>query len=632
MKNEFIKNFLIKYIENPDPQYAIMLKGNWGSGKTFFINKWIEDYKEKLGEEIILEPIYVSLYGLKDTAQITTEIDRKLHPILYSKGVKMIKKLLKVAGKIVLRTNVDFDINNDNKKDMQINATLDSLSLLTSKSDKDLNIGSKLIIFDDLERCNIDIKNLLGYINSFVEHGACHVIIIGDETKVEDKDKLQEFKEKTIGREFEIVTDEENALNCFIEEMKLTEWIIKNKEFILDCFKSTKCNNLRLLRQSLYDFNILYNELELELIQEKKSECFLKSLLGTYIVIYSEYRGQNYQVLKEWNPHSISHIWGDKDDEKKNIVNKYNPIECKYDINIFNNDNIKQIINEIETGCSLKNYVEDLLKQMNKEISLYEKLTSFSRLSNAEFKEAYKDLKEKVKNKEIPNMYQMGEVIGLLIRIEQNNICTITEELLDNIKTYIKEQYDSINNKEELYKTRTSFYYGLNSWNRRTDSIEEKNDIVDFLEKQFNERKGKLKNEMEEALLNLNDENVKSLINLSTKSTPDNATTYQLTSVFKNIDAKTITTKILDLNNGSLIELCLFFDYHYMFNSYTKNIADRWEGDLTTLKGLKKNLETALERRKLIDRYALQELIKYIKGAIKRANKETNPINIENNN
>lgn len=618
MKNEFIKNFLIEYINNPDPQYAIMLKGNWGSGKTFFINKWIEDYKKRLDKNIILEPIYVSLYGLKDTAQITTEIDRKLHPILYSKGVSTITNLLKLAGKIVLRT--DIDLNNNTEEDVQINATLDSLSLLTSKGDKDSNIGSKLIIFDDLERCTIDMKNLLGYINSFVEHGACHVIIIGDETKVEDTKILQEFKEKTIGREFEIVTDEENALDCFIEEMKLTEWIEKNKEFILDCFKSTKCNNLRLLRQSLYDFNVLYNELDSNLIN--KGETLLKSLLGTYIVIYSEYRGQNYQVLKEW----------DKDDKKKNIVNKYNPIECKYDINIINNDNIKQIINEIETGCSLKNYVEDLLKQMNKEISSYEKLTFFSRLSNAEFKEAYKDLKEKVKKKEIPNMYQMGEITGLLIRIKQNGIeNNIPKYLLKSIKTYIKEQYDSINNEEYLYKTRTFFYHGLNSWNIRTDLIEE-NDIVVFFNKQFNEMKGKLKNEMEEALLNLDDKNVKNLINLSTKSTPNNATTYQLTSVFKNIDAKTIATKILDLNNGSLIELCLFFDYHYMFNSYTKNIADGWEGDLATLKGLKENLEAALEKRKLIDRYALQELIKYIKGAIKRADKETNPINIENNN
>lgn len=620
MKNEFIKNFLIKYIENPDPQYAIMLKGNWGSGKTFFINKWIEDYKKRLDKNIILEPIYVSLYGLKDTAQITTEIDRKLHPILYSKGVKMIKKLLKVAGKIVLRTNVDFDINNDNKKDMQINATLDSLSLLTSKSDKDLNIGSKLIIFDDLERCNIDIKNLLGYINSFVEHGACHVIIIGDETKVEDKDKLQEFKEKTIGREFEIVTDEENALNCFIEEMKLTEWIIKNKEFILDCFKSTKCNNLRILRQSLYDFNTLYNKLNSELIN--KGECILKSILGSYIVIYCEYKGSNHDILKNWTPYYFPLGLGNKDDENiKQIIDKYKQIEYDYNINVLNAENVKQIINEIETGCSLKNYVEDLLKQMNKEISLYEKLTSFSRLSNAEFKEAYKDLKEKVKNKEIPNMYQMGEVIGLLIRIEQNNICTITEELLDNIKTYIKEQYDSINNKEELYKTRTSFYYGLNPYNR-IDSEKGKH-IKDFEEEQFNDRDSKLKNEMEKSLLNINNDNVKSLIDLSTKSSCDKRTTYQLTSVFKNIDAKTIAKKILNLNNESLMELCQFFSYHYMFNCDTKNIAYSWNDDLVTLQNLKQVLELALEKRKLVDRYTLQELIKHIEEAIKR---------IENNN
>lgn len=617
MKNEFIKNFLIEYINNPDPQYAIMLKGNWGSGKTFFINKWIEDYKKRLDKNIILEPIYVSLYGLKDTAQITTEIDRKLNPILYSKGVEITKKFLKLAGKIVLRT--DINLNNDNEKEMQINATLDSLSLLTSKGDKDSNIGSKLIIFDDLERCNIDIKNLLGYINSFVEHGACHVIIIGDETKVEDKDKLQEFKEKTIGREFEIVTDEENALNCFIEEMKLTDYIGNNREFILGCFKSTKCNNLRILRQSLYDFNTLYNKLNSELIN--KGECILKSILGSYIVIYCEYKGSNHDILKNWTPYYFPHGLGNKDDENiKQIIVKYKQIEYDYNINVLNAENVKQIINEIETGCSLKNYVEDLLKQMNKEISLYEKLTSFSRLSNAEFKEAYKDLKEKVKNKEIPNMYQMGEITGLLICIKQNGIeNNIPKYLLKSIKTYIKEQYD----KEDLYKTRTSFYYGLNSWNRRTDPIEEEKDIVDFLENQFKDRDSKLKNEMEKSLLNINNDNVKSLIDLSTKSTCDKRTTYQLTSVFKNIDAKTIAKKILNLNNESLMELCQFFSYHYMFNCDTKNIAYSWNDDLVTLQNLKQVLELALEKRKLVDRYTLQELIKHIEEAIKR---------IENNN
>ena len=40
--NENIVNFLNGYLENPDPQYAVFLKGNWGCGKTFFINEWLK--------------------------------------------------------------------------------------------------------------------------------------------------------------------------------------------------------------------------------------------------------------------------------------------------------------------------------------------------------------------------------------------------------------------------------------------------------------------------------------------------------------------------------------------------------------------------------------------------------------
>lgn len=36
----------------------------------------------------VLEPIYVSLYGLKETSQITEAIDRALRPFLYSKGAE----------------------------------------------------------------------------------------------------------------------------------------------------------------------------------------------------------------------------------------------------------------------------------------------------------------------------------------------------------------------------------------------------------------------------------------------------------------------------------------------------------------------------------------------------------------
>lgn len=45
--NENISQYLLKFLDNPDPQYAVMLKGKWGCGKSFFIKNWLDKYKER---------------------------------------------------------------------------------------------------------------------------------------------------------------------------------------------------------------------------------------------------------------------------------------------------------------------------------------------------------------------------------------------------------------------------------------------------------------------------------------------------------------------------------------------------------------------------------------------------------
>ena len=45
--NKNIENYLDTYMVNPDPRYAVMLKGKWGCGKTYFITNWLKKYKEK---------------------------------------------------------------------------------------------------------------------------------------------------------------------------------------------------------------------------------------------------------------------------------------------------------------------------------------------------------------------------------------------------------------------------------------------------------------------------------------------------------------------------------------------------------------------------------------------------------
>lgn len=63
--NENITCFLDGYMRNPAPQYAVMLTGRWGCGKTFFVNKWLKTLEmvDNDREEVIyLKPIYVSVY------------------------------------------------------------------------------------------------------------------------------------------------------------------------------------------------------------------------------------------------------------------------------------------------------------------------------------------------------------------------------------------------------------------------------------------------------------------------------------------------------------------------------------------------------------------------------------------
>lgn len=626
--NANITQFLFTYMDNPDPRYAVMLKGKWGCGKSFFIQNWIELYKEKIKDgDAVLDPIYVSLYGLSSTSQITSAIDRVLHPFLYSKGVEITKKILKIAGKIAFRASLDW--NDDGKEDVSMDATLDSLSLLASRDDN-ASLGPKLIVFDDLERCLIDMKLLLGYINNFVEHGACHVVIVGDETHTTDdtKAKLLEFKEKTVGREFEVMPDMGAALDYFIDnDVPLTEWLKSKKVFILDCFQSTKCNNLRLLRQCLYDFSVLYNETDEHLL--KDGDVFMTAVLGSYVVVYCEYRGENRDLLKEWDWSYFHGLSGDETTKERisNLQNKYSFIANKYRIEVLDSSHIKQIIHEIETGLSLKAYVEISLNQLQGKVSLQDKLAEFVNLSNEEFEQAYNELVCEINTGKSPNLYVLGRSLALLVFFNYKMIHTIAGDTVSHAKDMIAHFYASIDNKDALYQARASFIQGISSFGKFCDNPLGK-DISEFAKVEFEKRDGKLKNKMEEALLNMDNDNIGKLLELSGESTPDQRCEYSWTSVFKNVDANMISDRILRLNNKSIQNLCQFFSYHYKFSFRFAGGDNRYADDLSVLQHINERLREELTNRDGVDGYVLSSLIKYINGSIRRASGDNEPIEL----
>lgn len=231
MSNQHISQFLDYYCSDKllNPQYAVLLKGKWGSGKTYFIN----EYKKHLNKNE-QKYIYVSLYGVTKYDEIETKFLETIHPRLYNKKTIFAGKIAKQFLKGTLK--IDWDDNG------QENAELET-KIPDFKPEDLLNTKDYILIFDDLERCSINTINLLGYVNYFVEHQSYKVILIANEEELEKTEKYTLIKEKLIGKTFEFISDASSAYDSFLGELEnekdIKEKILEKYKYkILEIFKN----------------------------------------------------------------------------------------------------------------------------------------------------------------------------------------------------------------------------------------------------------------------------------------------------------------------------------------------------------------------------------------------------------
>ena len=45
MNNQILR-FLNEYAKLPSPQYAVLLRGKWGCGKTYFVKNWLAEFNK----------------------------------------------------------------------------------------------------------------------------------------------------------------------------------------------------------------------------------------------------------------------------------------------------------------------------------------------------------------------------------------------------------------------------------------------------------------------------------------------------------------------------------------------------------------------------------------------------------
>ena len=166
MTEKQITEEILRYLKDVSYNYAVLIDGEWGSGKTFFANNILTKAinKQEVNLKTNRSVKYISLYGCKDM----TDVQENIAWSFAEDARKKIKNRIK-WGTTVEKVSSNILLSSQKIGNVIMKKLLPEASLYKISSDW-LNLGSFIFIFDDLERCDCPVNEVFGFLNELVEH------------------------------------------------------------------------------------------------------------------------------------------------------------------------------------------------------------------------------------------------------------------------------------------------------------------------------------------------------------------------------------------------------------------------------------------------------------------------------
>lgn len=332
MSKEIIKKAISVYIKEEKSDYAVMLNGAWGSGKTYFVKNELIDYLQDRFDRNLL---YISLFGISNIDELYNNIALQ---VLNIKTTETLEEDIKSGYSSYTNPKKEnaFERNavtwwagiiNKGLKIITNNDIVNSVaSVISEISKREINFNKYVFIFDDVERSTLGFDVLLGFFDQIVDQNGAKAILICNENKI-NNEYYKEFKEKVIGLTIDyksdINKDFDSIIDTYLDNEDCKKYAIEEKGNILGLFNRGDTLNLRTLIFIFKRFKEMYNKVlkiyepwdtEKQYLDKFIREILL-AIVGSSILIKDKHQNNDFKEEKR----IISYI--DINENKKEISN-----------------------------------------------------------------------------------------------------------------------------------------------------------------------------------------------------------------------------------------------------------------------------------------------------------------------
>ncbi|MBC3794976.1 P-loop NTPase fold protein [Spirosoma utsteinense] len=623
--NKHIEEYLEYYVSMMSPpNYAVLLRGSWGSGKSFFI-------KSFMNKDSTRKYLYVSLYGISSFEDIETAFFKQLNPRFASEGMQFAGAFLKG----IFKSTFKFDLNilGDSKNDGSVSATLPDIKIFESfKKSTD-----HILIFDDLERCSLPLSNVMGYINQLVENDNLKAIIVANEEEIlKQKNLFAEsnvdkknyvdnasndyslIKEKLIGKTFTVDVDLDSSIEQFMNNINNSDAkkiLADNLSTIKNLFVTSQYNNLRHLKQAFLDFERFLSFIPSNFLKKKD---LVSRLIEIFFAITFELKKG---VFKEKNILDIFNIatyiksanpsYTQEVSKKYGIFDRFfNPIDAQIWYNYFLNNTID--INAIEES------IHNSVYYLSENTPDWKKLRNYWSLEGVEFEKLYTKVYEDLSKANVMDKYVLLHIVDMFLFFSKNNIIL---ESQDDIKHLALSSIQKMKNKGLLtFEQNNSLTIDRSLG---TDYLDSENDNFKVIYFSLKEEIGSTRidayNEIANQLLNLLEKSVEDFENFLLINSLG-VSRFHETPILKYIDIDKFNNVFWELSSMAQRHVGNTFSKRYIHEDFNIKLKDELEWLKEIYRLIKEKNDQSNNRLK---KYLIEDgFLNYLNTAIQILNSE----------